>query len=399
MGVKKRIYLDYATTTPLDPQVLRAMKPYLSKIFGNPESLHTEGVRAAKSLKESRERVARLLEAHEDEIVFTSGGTESNNIAVLGLLAGIVKNAQGSTNVIKQHVITSVIEHPSVLETMRTLEQKGVSVTYVPVDKEGIIDLDFLTRSLRVETVVVSVMYANNEIGTIQPVRKISALLRESAKTIPYTLDNRPLLHTDACQAPLYLLVNQNNLGADLISLDGHKMYGPKGVGALYIRRGVKIAPLVHGGGQERGLRPGTVSVPLVVGFAEAFSIAAKRRAKETKRLAGLRDYFLREAQRMFPKATVNGSVTNRLANNVNLAFAGLDAEFAVLQLDALGIACSAKSACLEGERDSYVIKSLGRGDGTEHSSLRFTLGRATTKQEIGQTLRAIREVCNRQKT
>lgn len=385
---KRRIYLDYATTTPLDPQVARAMHASERDGFGNPSSLHREGVVATVALKNARTSVARAIEAHPHEIVFTGSGTEANNLAIVGVIRRLRESGK---DIAKLHAVTTTIEHSSVLEPFRALEREGLKVTYVPVDEEGIARLDVLKQSLQKNTVLVSVMYANNEIGTVQPIRKIAALLRSSPA--------RPIFHTDACQAPLYLNVNQDYLGADLISFDAHKLYGPKGVGALYIREGTRLAPILHGGGQERGMRPGTESVPLIVGLAEALALAVKRRARDAERVRRLRGRFLDGILRLIPDVRVNGGMRDRLPNNANISVPGLAAEFAVLQLDARGVACSSKSACRERDEASYVVAALGRADGSESSSLRFTLGRATTARDIDAAVRALAEVVSLQKS
>lgn len=393
----ERIYLDYAATTPLDSRVARAMRPYQQRLFGNPESLYAEGVEAARALSEFRARVARIMQARTHEIVFTGGGTESNNIAIQGVVKEISNQKSKIRNFIP-HVVTSAIEHASVLEPIRRLEEaRDITATYVPVNREGIVDLNSLQKALCAETVLVSVMHANNEIGTIQPIRKIAQLISDSRASIPYTLYPTPFFHTDACQSALYVSVDQNRLGADLISLDAHKMYGPKGVGALYVRSGTSLAPIQYGGGHERGFRPGTVPVALVAGFSEAFSRAANNRTKSVAQVCTFRDYFLQKIRRIVPEAIINGSLTNRLPNNINISIAGLDAEFAVLQLDSLGVACAAKSACLKEERESYVIKALARNDGSEFSSLRFTLGSGTTKRKIDAALGFLASVLTKQ--
>ncbi len=387
---KRRIYLDFATTTPLDPAVARAMKPYWSRKFGNPSSLHAEGVEAGRALARARTTVARVLQAHPDEIVFTGSGTEANNLAISGLIAGMKGDK-------KPHIVTSVIEHSSVLKPIQALEAAGVAeVTYVPVTEKGLVDLRAFMKSLRSTTVFVSIMLANNEIGTIQPVRKIANLIRDFARTanlqtpIPSRKKGELFFHVDACQAPNFLDVDQDRLRADLITLDGHKLYGPKGVGALYVRRGTPLSSVLLGGPQERGLRAGTENVALVVGFAEALRLASARRGAESKRLRVLRDRFFDRIRERIPSAVVNGDRRERLPNNVNISIPGLNAEFAVLQLDAAGVACSSKSACLQDERASYVIKALGRNDGLEANAIRFTLGRSTTAKDVDDALQAL---------
>src|SRR3989338_5135477 len=299
----KRIYLDYASTTPLDRMVAKAMRPFLSKQFGNPSSIHAEGVSAKKAVDEARIKVARALEVRADEIVFTSGGTESNNLAILGLISSSFRGLT-STNPAevkppqkhKLHIVTTNIEHSSVLEPLRELERRGMGgVTYVPVEPNGIVKAEKVIAAIRPNTALVSVSYANNEIGTVQPIRKIAQLLlsiHNSKFIIHNSIHEKryPVFHTDACQAPLYLNCLVNSLGVDLMTLDGHKMYGPKGVGALYARRDTALTPILIGGGQERGLRSTTENVHGIVGFAEALTIAVAMREKESHRLYKLRN-------------------------------------------------------------------------------------------------------------
>lgn len=392
--VRTRAYLDYASTTPLDPRVKKVMEPFFAKTFGNPSSIHREGVAAKKALDNARTSVARALEAHTDEIVFTSGGTEANNLAIFGVIAATTNYKLRTTNYQRPHVVTTNIEHASVLEPLRALEREGrAEVTYVPVEPNGIVKPEKIIAAIRPNTVLVSVMYANNEIGTIQPIRKIGKALRDlrnqQLPTANYqlpTVKNRlPIFHTDACQAPLYLHCLVNALGVDLMTLDGHKMYGPKGVGALYVRRSTPLAPVMFGGGQERGMRSATENIPAIVGFAEALSIATAEREKECARIEKLRDllYFLiRTNTHIEAEVVVNGDLQNRLPNNLNISLPGIDTEFLTLKLDARGIAASTKSSCLKDEKSSYVVAALGDRR-RAHSSLRFTLGRKTTKKNV----------------
>lgn len=393
----KRCYLDYASTTPLDPRVLKAMQPFFGKTFGNPGSIHTEGVEAKKALDAARTSVARALEARAEEIIFTSGGTEANNLAIFGILSSVAENRYDRTYFLKGkvHVVTTNIEHASVLEPLRALERKGsVEVTYVPVSRSGIVEPEKIVAAIRPNTVLVSVMYANNEIGTIQPIRKIAQALRNLAGNSRFEIRNsklklaKPIFHVDACQAPLYLNCLVNALGVDLLTLDAHKLYGPKGVGALYVRRGIPLAPVLLGGGQERGLRSTTPNIPAIVGFAEALRIATAEREKESIRIAKLRDhlYFLiRANKQIYEMSVVNGSMEKgeRLPNNLNISFPGVDTEFLTLKLDAEGIAVSTKSSCLKDEKSSYVVAALGGGAARASSTLRFTLGRNTTKKNV----------------
>ena len=390
---RKRIYLDYAATTPTDPRVLKAMLPYFDKKFGNPSSIHAEGAEAKKILDESRTKVARILEAHADEIIFTSGGTESNNLAIFGVVKAFEKEG---ILISKMHFVTTVIEHSSVLECFRELEARGAKVSYAPVSPDGLVDPESIRKLLRPETLLVSVGYANNEIGTIQPIPKIARVIRDFRKTKPSTLNPRPFFHSDGSQAPLYLNCAVERLGVDLLTLDGHKMYGPKGVGMLYVRRGVPIMPLLFGGGQERGIRSTTENVPHIVGFAKAFEIAVALREKESARLLKLRDYFCSDVLkniRISKEIVVNGSMKERLPNNLNISVPGFDIEFAVLKLDAAGIACSTKSSCLGTEGASYVVAALGGDTERANSTLRFTLGRDTTKKDIDIVVCALERI------
>lgn len=382
---RKRIYLDYATTTPVLPAIQKEMDRFAMTEFANPASLHTEGVIAKNALIRARQTAAQALHAHHDEIIFTSGGTESNNLAIFGFIEALRKKGVPYK---KMHAITSVIEHASVLECFEELEKKGVAVTYIPVDQEGIVSLNNLKKALRPNTVLISIMCANNEIGTIQPIAKIARLLCDVRAN-----NNFPVFHTDASQVPLYLDCSQEKLGVDLMTIDGQKIYGPKGVGILYIRRRVTIVPLFFGGGQEKGLRPGTIPVPLVIGTARALENAVKNQEKESLRLCSLRDYFLKEVLAVFPDAILNGSVAERLPNNINFSFPGIDTEFLVMQLDAAGVACSTKSACKEGERQSHVVFAMSKNRERAASTIRFSLGIKTTRQEIQLTVKILKKI------
>ncbi len=397
----KRIYLDYAATTPLDPRVLRVMKPFFTTHFGNPSALYEEGVSAKKAVDAARARVARTLEAHSDEIVFTSGGTEANNLALLGIIQALRKTASskvlGNARFARSrhfedafrfvpHIVTTNIEHSSVLEPLCALVSQGRAVvSFVPVEANGIVSPAKILKAVRPNTALVSVMHANNEIGTIQAIAQIGKLLKMSRR-------DPPLFHTDACQAPLFLNCLVNYLGVDLMSFDGHKMYGPKGVGALYLRRGTPITPILRGGGQERGLRPTTENVASIVGFAEALRLALVARTKESLRVARLRDELhtlIRANKKTSDAILLNGDMKERLPNNLNISLSGIDTEMFVLQLDAAGIAVSTKSSCLRDERESYVVAALGGAPWRAASSLRFSLGRGTTLAEVREVARA----------
>ncbi|MFA6273074.1 MAG: cysteine desulfurase family protein [Candidatus Paceibacterota bacterium] len=368
--MKNRIYLDYAATPPAtqaEPcEALRAG----TALIGNSSSIHQEGVKAKKMLEIARRKTAAFFGGRPEEIIFTSGGTESNNLAIFGAIGT------------GKHAITTVIEHSSVLECFRELEKRGVEVDYLPVNNEGILELKILEKALRPETALVSVGYANGEIGVIQPIGKISKLLLDSV-----------IFHIDASQAPLYLNCEKETLGADLITVDGHKIYGPLGAGALFIRRGIKLKPLMFGGGQENGLRPGTENLPAIVGLADALESAKKNRGKESLRLTKLRDFFIAEIEKEIPNAILNGDRDKRLPNIINFSFSGKEAEFLALQLDAAGIAVATKSACLKNERESYVIKALGGDLNRATSSIRFSFGKDTKKSDLEYTVKVLRKL------
>lgn len=411
------MYLDYASTTPLDPRVKKVMEPYLTNQFGNPSSIHAEGVIAKKALDIARTTVARCLEAHAEEIVFTSGGTEANNLAILGVISSAASSAplqRGSAEAARRrgvedstplnppskeggrkivpHVVTTNIEHSSVLEPLRELERQGkVEMTYVPVEPNGIVKAEKIISAIKPNTILVSVMYANNEIGTIQPIRKIGQAIQNLKISKPQNF--KILFHSDACQAPLYLRCFVNALGVDLLTLDGHKIYGPKGIGALYVRRNTPLAPQLLGGGQERGLRSTTENIPAVVGFAEALRIATSEREKESARIKKIRDNLYSQIlKNVRIDVVVNGSMAEgeRLPSNLNISFPGVDTEFLTLKLDALGVAVSTKSSCLRDKKSSYVISALGGGTKRAVSSLRFTPGRGTTKKDIEYATKAL---------
>lgn len=392
--LKKRIYLDYAATTPVDARVRRAMEPYCAKEFGNPSSIHAEGNTAKKALDEARTKVARTLEAHAEEIVFTSGGTEANNLTIFGVVSAL----SGKRT---PHLITTTIEHSSVLEPLRELERQGrAAVSFVPVEPNGIVRSEKIVAALRPHTVLVSVQYANNEIGTIQPIRKIAQGIHNFNFKTSKLRGFKTIFHVDACQAPLYLHYLVNALGVDLLTLDAHKIYGPKGVGCLYVRRGTPLAPLIFGGGQEHGLRATTENVPGIVGFAEALRIASAEREKESVHIQKLRDILctlIRANGSISEKCNVvvNGSMERgeRLPNNLNLSLPGVDTEMLTLQLDAGGIAVSTKSSCLKDEKSSYVVRALGADASHAESTLRFSLGRATTNKDIEYTVRVLAQI------
>lgn len=351
------------------------MKTYWSENFGNPSSITKMGVLARKAVEQARMIVAESLLRRPNEIIFTGGGTESNNLAILGLVNNLER--QGS-KISDLHFITSNIEHSSVLECFKELERRGAQVDYLKVQESGLIDLKDLRKAIRPNTVLISIAYANNEIGTVQPVKDIAKEVRHARKE-----KDLPYFHTDASQAGLYLDLNINQLGVDLMTLDGQKINGPKGVGALFVKAGVNISPITFGGGQEKGLRSGTENVPLIVGLAKALELARKDFEKTAKKVKIVRDYFWQKLQKQIPGAVLNGDFENRLPNNLNFSVPGIDPEFTVLCLDEVGIVCSTKSACDHDADESFVIRALGKSDEIVKSALRFSLSENITKKDL----------------
>ncbi|OGD66746.1 hypothetical protein A2442_01320 [Candidatus Campbellbacteria bacterium RIFOXYC2_FULL_35_25] len=375
---KTRIFMDYATSTPIRKEVLKAMQPYWIEKYGNPGTIHQFGVEAKKALDDSRKKISQILKCHSDEIIFTASGTESNSMAIFGV---IEKLAEKGADLNKLHMITTVMEHPSILEWFARYEKKGVRVNYIGIDEEGIIDLKELRKVLCPETFFVSVMYVNNEIGTIQPITKIAHIIKDHNKKFTGVKRLPTIFHTDASQAPLYLPLDIHSLGVDMLTIDGQKIYGPKGVGVLFKKREVEISPLVVGGSQEGGLRAGTENIPLIVGLAKALELANEDREKESARLTKIRNGFIDRVLKEISGSVLNGSREKRLPNSVNVSIPNIDTEFTIIKLDSKGIACSSKSACMgKSKKDSYVVEALGNNMG---NSLRFTLGRSTSKKDV----------------
>ncbi|MBI4598970.1 aminotransferase class V-fold PLP-dependent enzyme [Candidatus Uhrbacteria bacterium] len=385
----RHVYLDHAATTPLDSRVREAMRPYEEEAFGNPSSFHTAGKRAKDAIDGARKRIADLLSARPDEILFTSGGTESDNLAILGFARAHREHGK--------HLITTTFEHQAVLEAMTHLEKsgkagsgsagkEGFEVTRVSVDAQGLVDPEEVRRALRSDTILVSVMAANNEIGTLQPIAEIGNLIRKERGTRAY-----PVFHTDACQAAGAINLNVEKLHVDLLTFNGPKIYGPKGIGALYVKRGLKLQPLQFGGAQERGIRPGTENVAGIIGLAAAFEIAQAEREAESARLLPLRDRLIAGILKHIPKTRLNGHPTKRLPNNVNISFMDLEGEALLLYLDAKGVYASTGSACTSASLDpSHVILALGMPYEVAHGSMRFTLGHATTEEDIDYVLEVL---------
>ncbi|TSC67553.1 MAG: cysteine desulfurase [Parcubacteria group bacterium Gr01-1014_66] len=374
------IYLDYAAATPLDPRIERVMARYAHKEFGNPSSLHGYGVAAKKAVEDARRSVAQILHCRPSEIVFTAGGTEAINLAILGRARAYPHNA---------HLITSVIEHHAVLRSHQHLEREGSRVTYLPCDRYGIIDPDAVRKAIMPETALVSIMYANNEIGTIEPIQEIAKVIRRAREERRSKNNSTPLsFFTDACQAAGAFDLNIEKLGIDMMALNSGKIYGPKGSGCLYVRGGVRLEPLLYGGGQEKGLRSGTENIPAIIGFAQALKIANQMREKEHARVTKLRDFFIGEIKKRIPTVILNGHPVQRLPNNINISIPHVEGEALVIYLDAEGIAASTGSACSSVEMEpSHVIAALGIPQEYRSGSLRLTMGRKTTKKDIQYVL------------
>lgn len=370
------IYFDNAATSPMRPEVVKSMSVFLTEACGNPSSLHMSGQRAKRALEESRGTVAAALGAEPREIVFTSGGTESNNLAIHGV-------ARSLSNM-GRHIITSSIEHHSVLNVCRALEQEGFEVTYLPVDGSGILDVASLHRSIRPDTILVSVMLANNEIGTIQPLSEVASITRERAI----------LLHTDACQAVGKMPVRVSDLGVDLLSLAAHKFYGPKGQGALYVKAGTKIKPLFQGGHQELSLRPGTQNIPGIVGMATAIRMVVEELSSESVRVRRLRDLLERNALERVSGVSRNGHREKRLPHISNMSFESIEGEALLLALDMRGISVSTGSACSAGStKPSHVLRAMGLDRSLARGGLRFSLGRQNTEAEVNAAVDALSEI------
>jgi len=385
----KKIYLDNAATTPLDPRVLKAMLPFLKEEYGNPSSLHSLGQRSREAIEKSREIIANFIKAKTDEIFFTSGGTESNNFAIKGVAFANEKFGK--------HIITSKIEHHAVLEPCHWLEKNGFKVSYLDVDKNGLINVNQVEKTITDETILVSIMHANNEIGTIEPIVEIGNLIKKVREERKERNIKTPIyFHTDAVQTFGHLPINVNELNVDLLSASAHKLYGPKGTGLLYIKKGVKIEPLIHGGGHEKGLRSGTENTAGIVGFAKAVEIAKKEMDKEYQRLTKFRDLLIEEIFKKIDGVSLNGDRYLRLPNNINISVKGVEGEAMVLYLDKKGIACSTGSACSSHSLEpSHVLLAIGKSPEEAHSSLRITLGRFTKEKDLKIFIQALTETIN----
>jgi cysteine desulfurase len=376
-----RVYLDYNATTPVEPAVLDAMLPYFSVEFGNAASIHTPGQRARAAVETAREQVAALIGARPQEIVFTSGGTESDNHAIFGVARPTSALSGGHASAIAAHVITTAIEHEAVLNSCQELEKRGIRVTYLSVDCEGRIDLHELRRAIRPETVLISIMHANNELGTIQSLEEIGRLAAEADV----------YFHTDAVQSAGKVPIDVNSAQVDLLSLSGHKLYAPKGIGALYIRGGTRLRQLLYGGHHQRGFRPGTENVAGIVGLGKAAELAGKSLSEDARRLGALRDRLEQGLLARVPLSCVNGGRAPRTSNTTNLLFPGVEGEALLIALDLKGLACSTGAACSSGAVEpSHVLTAIGLPPEEARASLRFSLGRHTTTQEIEFALHVV---------
>src|SRR3989339_206520 len=409
----KRIYMDHAAAAPMDKRVKKPTRPDWTENFGNPNAIYKEGLIARSAVETARKDIAKILGARVKEIIFTNGGTESDNLAIFG----IAKNFKSG------HIITTKFEHHAVLNSCKRLEKEGFEVTYLDVGKEGVINPKDVAKVLKPETILVSIMYANNEIGTVQPIREIAKAIRDFKKKgvideakqnfSRFTLPRNgagsdasqnfasprlsaafPLFHADACQAPGYLDINVERLGVDLMTINGSKIYGPKGIGLLYAKNGIKLEPLLYGGEQEKKLRPGTENVPAIVGLAEALKIAEQEREKESARLIKIRDYFIGRLLGEIPKTVLNGHSAERLPNNINVSILDAEGESIVLYLDEAGVACSTGSACTsESLEPSHVIMAIGKPHAYAHGAMRFSLGRSTTKKDIDYVMKVLPDI------
>lgn len=369
------IYLDHSATSPVDPVVFKAMEPYFVNSYGNASTLYSFGREARKVMEESRKMVASLIGANPDEIIFTSGGTESDNIAIKGTVYRIKDKGN--------HIITSNIEHPAVDETCKYLEKNGFEVTYLPAGEEGIVKVEDLEKAITDKTILITIMHANNEVGTIQPIKEIGKVARK----------HKIYFHTDAVQSVGKIPVDVNELNVDMLSLSAHKLYGPKGIGALYIKKGVRLEPILHGGGHEKGIRPGTENITGIVGLGKACQIAEENLEDTMQYVTSLRNEIIEKVLSEVEESYLNGHPTKRLPNNINFRFTSIEGESLVLHLDSKGIASSTGSACSsKNQEPSHVLTALGLKDVDAYGSLRLTLGKENKKEEIDYIVESVKE-------
>ncbi|MBO3802695.1 MAG: cysteine desulfurase NifS [Candidatus Brockarchaeota archaeon] len=368
--------MDHSATTPVDPKVVEAMVPYFSEKFGNASSLHSFGREAFEAVQESRRKVAELIGASPEEVIFTGGGTESDNLAVVGSARKMKQKG-------RDHVIASRIEHPAVLEACRSLEGEGFEVTYLEVDKDGLVSPEDVRRAITEKTALVTVMHANNEIGTIEPIEEIGEI----------TAERGVVFHTDAVQSAGKIPVDVKRMNVDMLSLSAHKIYGPKGVGALYVRKGTPLQPLIHGGGHERGFRSGTENVAGIVGMGKSAELARARLEEDSKRLTALRDELIERVLQGVSESYLNGHATKRLPNNAHFRFSGIEGESLILELDEKGVAASTGSACSSKKLEpSHVLMAIGLNEVEAHGSLRLTLGHENTEEDVEYVVECLEE-------
>ena len=375
------VYFDNAATTAIDPQVFKAMIPFLTEEYGNPSSLYHIGRNAKKAIDEARERVARLINADKNEIYFTSCGTESDNTAIKGI--AYANKQKGN------HIITTKIEHHAILESCKDLEKKGFNITYLNVDKNGIVDLQELENSITDETILISVMFANNEIGTIQPIKYISNIAKK----------HNIIFHTDSVQAVGNVHIDVKSMGIDMLSMSGHKIYGPKGVGALYVRKGIVFDEFMNGGHQERGKRAGTENLASIVGLGKACELCENNFETHIKNISELKNYCIQEINKNIANVKVNGSVENRLPGNISMSFKGIEASGLLLELDKKGICVSAGSACNSSESTpSHVLTAIGLNAEETKSTIRISIGKFNTKWEVDFLVQNLKEIVQKLK-
>lgn len=375
----KKIYLDYNATTPLHPEVLEAMLPYFKEKFGNASSIHGFGREAKVALEDAREKVVEIIGVSSSEIFFTSGGTEADNLAVKGTAFASIKKGK--------HIVTSKIEHHAILESCKFLEKEGFEVTYLPVDSQGLVDPEDLRKAIRDDTTLVSIMYANNEVGIIQPIEELCKIAKEKGV----------YFHTDAVQAAGKVPIDVQKLNVDMLSMSGHKIYGPKGVGALFIRKGVRIMPLSHGGHHERSRRAGTENVAGIVGFAKALELVDKEREDQNKHLKNLTRAFYKKLVESIPDVILNGDLNRRILNTLNLSFKGVEGESVILSLDMKGVAVASGSACTSGTLEpSHVLAAMGVDPAIAQGAIRFSFGRDNTMEDMEYVANLLPEIVSR---
>ena len=372
-------YFDNAATTRTDDEVLKEMLPYFSQSYGNPSSIYKIGRENRKAVEEAREKVAKAINVEPNEIYFTAGGSESDNTAIRGIAYAYKQRGT--------HIITSKIEHPAVLETCKQLEKEGFEVSYIGVDEKGIVNLEELKNSIKETTTLITIMFANNEIGTIEPIKKIGKIAKE----------NNIIFHTDAVQAVGSVKIDVKEMNIDSLSLSGHKFYGPKGIGALYVKKSVRFQKFVNGGHQEKNKRAGTENVPGIVGLGKAIEVAYSNLEEHNKKIKELRDYYVEEVKKRIPYIKINGDMENRLPGNSNISFRFIEGEGLLLNLDLKGICASSGSACTSGSLDpSHVLLAIGLPHEIAHGSLRITIGKYNTKEEVDYLLNNLEEIVSR---